>query len=378
MRANMAIRTLRLATGLVLMAFVLGHLANLSIGLASLSAMEDWLGTLMAPWQTPIGRVLLAGSALVHAALGLYAMAMRRTLAMAKTDYVQLALGILTPPLLLSHVLSTAVAGELASGYELSYGFLLAVYWSLSPSYALQQLLVVLFVWVHAALGLYSWLVLKPVWRRIGGFVLPILFAVPIVALLGFAEAGKEVLERLTSDPAWRESVLENSARVGPVRARIDAVRSNLLGAYAGLVLLALAVFAGRILRDRLTRVRVDYDAGLAASGRRGLSTLELSRIGGVPHADVCSGRGRCGTCRVHVTGGAGSLSPRNAIEDKTLARVHADAGDRLACQARVLGPGVAVVRALPPYADASAARQPGDWTDAAPETATPAAEPAA
>jgi len=36
MRANMAIRTLRLATGLVLMAFVLGHLANLSIGLASL------------------------------------------------------------------------------------------------------------------------------------------------------------------------------------------------------------------------------------------------------------------------------------------------------------------------------------------------------
>jgi len=303
---------------------------------------------------------------------------MRRTLAMAKTDYVQLALGILTPPLLLSHVLSTAVAGELASGYELSYGFLLAVYWSLSPSYALQQLLVVLFVWVHAALGLYSWLVLKPVWRRIGGFVLPILFAVPIVALLGFAEAGKEVLERLASDPAWRESVLENSARVGPVRARIDDLRSNLLAVYGGLVLLALAVFAGRILRDRLTRVRVDYDTGLAASGRRGLSILELSRLGGVPHADVCSGRGRCGTCRVHVTGGAGSLSPRNAIEDKTLARVHADAGDRLACQARVLGPGVAVVRALPPYADASAARQPADWTDAAPETATPAAEPAA
>ena len=227
---------------------------------------------------------------------------------MAKTDYVQLALGILTPPLLLSHVLSTAVAGELASGYELSYGFLLAVYWSLSPSYALQQLLVVLFVWVHAALGLYSWLVLKPVWRRIGGFVLPILFAVPIVALLGFAEAGKEVLERLASDPAWRESVLENSARVGPVRARIDAVRSNLLGAYAGLVLLALAVFAGRILRDRLTRVRVEYDAGLAASGRRGLSILELSRLGGVPHADVCSGRGRLSQDLRRAVRGGGRL----------------------------------------------------------------------
>jgi adenylate cyclase len=319
----------------------------------------------MAPWQTPLGRVLLAGSALVHASLGLYAMAMRRTLAMKKADWVQLVLGVLTPPLLLAHVLLTAVAGELANGYEVSYGFLLAVYWNLAPSYAFQQLLAVLFVWVHAALGLHSWLVLKPVWRRIGGFVLPVLFAIPIVALLGFAEAGKEVTERLASDAAWRAAVVENSARVGPVRAQIDALRSTLLAAYAGLVLLSLGVFAGRILRDRLTTVRVAYDAGFAASGRRGLSILELSRLNGVPHADVCSGRGRCGTCRVHVTAGSGALTARNAIEDRTLERVHADSGDRLACQARVLGEGVEVVRALPAYADASAARQPGDWAEA-------------
>ena len=36
---------------------------------------------------------------------------------------------------------------------------------------------------VHAALGLYTWLVLKPLWRRIGGFVLPLLFAIPVVAV---------------------------------------------------------------------------------------------------------------------------------------------------------------------------------------------------
>lgn len=377
MHANVFLRTLRLATGLVLMAFVAGHLANLSIGLHSVAAMEQWLGTLMAPWQSPLGRALLAGSALVHAALGLYAMSRRRTLAMRKTDAVQLVLGVLTPPLLLAHVLLTAVAGELANGYEVSYGFLLAVYWSLAPTYAFQQLLAVLCIWVHAALGLYTWLVLKPVWRRIGGLVLPVLFAIPIVALLGFAEAGKEVAERLASDAAWRSAVLENAARVEPVRVRIDALRSTLLSTYAGLVLLALAVFAGRLLRDRMTRVRVSYDAGFAASGRRGLSILELSRLNGVPHADVCSGRGRCGTCRVHVTAGAGALSERNAIEDHTLQRVHADAGDRLACQARVLGAGVEVVRALPAYADASAARQPGDWAEgaaASPATTTGAA----
>jgi adenylate cyclase len=201
-----------------------------------------------------------------------------------------------------------------------------------------------------------------------------VLFAIPIVALLGFAESGKEVAERLASDATWRATILENAARVEPVRARIDALRSTLLGAYAGLVLLALAVFAGRVLRDRMTRVRVGYDGGLTASGRRGLSILELSRLNGVPHADVCSGRGRCGTCRVHVTAGRDALSARNAVEDRTLQRVHAAAGDRLACQARVLGAGVEVVRALPAYADASAARQPDDWAESAAAPAAPAA----
>ena len=93
-----------------------------------------------------------------------------------------------------------------------------------------------------------------------------------------------------------------------------------------------------------------------------------------IPHADVCSGRGRCGTCRVRVDRGAEHLSPRNDIEDRTLARVHASAGDRLACQARVLGSGVSVTRLLPPFADASAAREPDTW---AAEGATPVVGPA-
>jgi ferredoxin len=120
-------------------------------------------------------------------------------------------------------------------------------------------------------------------------------------------------------------------------------------------------VLAARMLRDRLNPVRVAYDGGLSAQGRRGLSILELSRLNDVPHAHVCSARGRCGTCRVHVDAGAASLSPLNDIERGTLARVHAGEGDRLACQARVLGAGVAVTRLLPAYADAADAREPDE-----------------
>ena len=330
------------------------------------------------PWQSTTGRVLLGGSALLHALLGLYAIAARRSLSMSRTDWVQLVLGVFTPPLLISHVLMTAVASELATDYEPSYGLLLAMYWSIAPAYAFLQLFAVIFVWVHAALGLYSWLVLKPVWRRIGGFVLPLLFAVPIAALLGFAESGKEVVGKLAVEGEWRTAVLENATRIGEVRAQLDVLETNVLLVYGCLALLALGVFGARILRDRMTRVRVEYDGGRVAQGRRGLSILELSRMNEIPHADVCSGRGRCGTCRVHVESGAASLSPLNDIETPTLARVRAAQGDRLACQALVLGSGVSVTRLLPAFADASAARQPEEWTAEGPTPAEgPAAEPA-
>jgi adenylate cyclase len=233
-------------------------------------------------------------------------------------------------------------------------------------------------VWVHAALGLYSWLVLKPLWRRIGGFVLPVVFAVPILALVGFAESGKEVLEKLASDPAWQTHITDNISSIVKVTSRMDALQAQILLGYGALLLLAVAVFAARMLRDRLTPVRIAYDGGLSAQGRRGLSVLELSLLNDVPHAHVCSGRGRCGTCRVHVDAGAQALSPVNDIERSTLARVAEGkpvaAGVRLACQARVLDAGVAVTRLLPAYADASAARMPQDWLA---DAAAPARDPA-
>jgi len=189
-----------------------------------------------------------------------------------------------------------------------------------------------------------------------------VLFAVPILALIGFAESGREVLEKLANDPAWRAHITANLDRVVAVTNLLDVFQKALLLVYGALVLMAFGVFGSRFLRDRFARVAVAYDAGLSAQGRRGLSILELSRLGDVPHAHVCSGRGRCGTCRVRVEAGAQSLSPKGDIERATLARVRAGDADRLACQARVLGSGVAVTRLLPAYADASAARTPEEW----------------
>jgi len=362
MHSAALIRRIRLVSGLILLTFVAGHLSNLLIGIHSLAAMESWRAALIGPWRTGIGEALLLTAALVHAGLGLYAIAARRSLAMSRTDVVQLTLGLLTPPLLLNHVVATYTAAQVTPGFDATYGMMLAVYWSFSPGYAFQQLFVVMIVWIHAALGLYSWLVLKPVWRRIGGLVLPLLFAVPILALVGFAESGKEVLDRLAGDPAWKTHITDNIGRIVKVTSQLEKFQFWVLAIYGMLLLAAIGVLAARMLRDRLNPVRIAYDGGRSAQGRRGLSVLELSLLNDVPHSHVCSGRGRCGTCRIHVDAGAQSLSPIAEYERAALARFGAGEGERLACQARVLGPGVSVTCLLPAYADASAARAPREW----------------
>jgi adenylate cyclase len=250
------------------------------------------------------------------------------------------------------------------------------VYWSFAPSYAFLQLFVVVVVWLHGAIGLYSWLVLQPIWRRIGGFVLPVLFALPILALLGFAAAGQEVLDRLANDPAWRQMILDNVGKIAKVTRELASLQNGLLQAYGLLVLLAFAIFGARVLRARLRPVAIAYDGGQQAQGRYGLSVLEISLLNDVPHAHVCSGRGRCGTCRVRVDAGAQALSPVGDLERSTLERVGAAAGERLACQAHVRGAGVSVTRLLPAFADATAAQAPRDWTPGA-AAADSAKEPA-
>jgi adenylate cyclase len=108
--------------------------------------------------------------------------------------------------------------------------------------------------------------------------------------------------------------------------------------------------------------VIVSYDSGLTAVGRVGMSVLEVSRANHIPHANVCGGRARCGTCRIIVPADA-DLDPPAEMELATLYRVQAPADVRLACQAHLLGRAVSVRRVYPAFVDAEAARQPDSWS---------------
>jgi adenylate cyclase len=363
------LRRLRLASGIVLMAFVLCHLTQLALGVLSLATIEAYLGVLTFPWESRVGEALLLGAALVHTAAGLQAIAARRSLALSSTDVVQLVLALLIVPLLVSHVMLTRFAQEIDPDFFPSYRLLLAAYWSYMPGHAYQQLAAAIIVWTHGAIGIYSRLVLLPVWGRIGGLVLVISFAVPVLALLGFVRAGQEVLAKLAEDGQFRREVETKWGEAVATMPNLDRLQAAILAVYGLAALAALGALAARALMNRRHRVHVAYDGGTIAEGRRGLSILELSQLNGVPHAHVCSGRGRCGTCRVAVEAGADQLSPVTELERGTLAAVRADAEVRLACQARVLGPGVRVTRLLPAYVDAVTAR---DWEQSAGEILPP------
>jgi adenylate cyclase len=358
-------RRVRLATGLFLLLFVAGHLCNLAIGLVSVDAMERWRSVLLAPWQTRLGQASLLTAVIIHAGLGLASLASRHSLAMSRTDWVQLLLGLATPPLLVNHVVGLAVASDLVASFSPNYGYVLAVYWRYAPLLALQQLLVVVIVWVHGAIGLYSTLVLRPVWPRLAPIVIPILFAIPILALLGFAHAGEGVLARLATDAGWQALVEQNLLTLQEMGHRLAVIQEGVFLGYGAAVAMALAVLAANILRRSTTRVVVSYDRGLTANGRVGMSVLEVSRANHIPHASVCGGRARCGTCRIIVPADA-DLDPLAEAELETLRRVKAPPDARLACQAHLLGRPVSVRRIYPAFVDAEAAREPDSWAAAA------------
>ena len=69
-----------------------------------------------------------------------------------------------------------------------------------------------------------------------------------------------------------------------------------------------------------------------------GDSLLRVARKNGVDISSYCGGQCSCGTCRVVVEQGAEGLTRRTPNEAMVLGDAQVRGGERLACQARVVG----------------------------------------
>jgi adenylate cyclase len=346
----------RLATGLVLVTYVTGHLVNHALGVISIDAQEALLSVLAPPWQSPPGTILLYSALIVHALLGVYALWRRQTLRMPAWELTQLALGLTVPLLLIPHVFGTRVASALI-GTDTTYHVVVAALWS-SPTAMIRQPVLVVVVWTHLAIGLHYWLRLSSAYRRKLRFLYPIAVIVPLVALLGFWGAGFELA---AAAPAASAS---NSPAPDPAaRALLDAREQLAYGVYAGLLLVALgARILRRSLNTRRGAYRIHHSNGRVITAPIGHSVLEALREAGIPHASVCGGRARCTTCRVRIGHGTKSLPPPGPTETSALQRIAADKNVRLACQLRPLH-AVHITPLLPPHvgpAELDTGRSPG------------------
>ncbi len=329
------VRRVRLATGLVLFAYVFTHLANHALGLVSIAAMDAGSVWFLWLWRNPVGTILLYGSLLTHFGLALWALFLRRSLNMPASEALQLVLGLAIPPLLTMHAIGARLAFEWF-GFDDSYTPLLLTFWKLRVDLGARQALLLVIAWSHGCIGLYHWLRLKPWFPRHAPWLAVVAVLVPVLALLGFADGGREVL-RLAAQPGWMAQAVAASHPPNPEqRAELEFAGQIVLAIFAASVVLALLARLLRLVYEqRRSAVRIRYPGGHTMVVPVGYSVLETSRLGHIPHASVCGGRGRCSTCRVRVVRGLESLPAASAEELAVLKSVGAAPNMRLACQLR-------------------------------------------
>ena len=351
-------RRARIASGLVLFLFVTTHLLNHSLGLISLAAMEAGRWAFLALWRNPVGTALLLGAIVVHVLLAGWSIYLRRQLRMPVWEAVQISLGLLIPVLLVDHIVGTRIANEFY-GVEDSYTAMVLVYWVLKPSIGISQSILLLVAWVHGCMGIHYWLRLLPWYARLRMVLYTFAVLLPMLALLGFAQAGRFVAT-LAVDPIWiRETFIDSHMPDVMAAAALTHVGMTIEWGLAALLALTLGARALRQIVERGSLVRITYPGPRVVSVPIGFSILEASRQERIPHASACGGRGRCSTCRVRILSGDGALPPPGPTEARVLSRLNAAPDVRLACQLRPLH-NLSIVPLIPPSGEAAEAIEPG------------------
>jgi adenylate cyclase len=348
-------RRLRLASGLIVACFVVGHFLNHSLGVVSIDAMDRLRVVLAAWWRSAPGTVLLYGALITHFALALVSLYRRTTLRMPVWEAAQLVLGLAVPPLLIAHIVGTRFNWLLLE-HNINYERMVGVLWSDSYT-AIRQSVLLIIVWTHFCFGIHYWLRLQ----RWYGAAQPALFAaallIPAMALAGFAAAGNEIWPRIEGAGGTQVYYPEIGRMSAQDRAQLAMWREGFELAFWALL---AATLLARWFRTRLGGTyQLRHASGRVITAPIGRSILEAVRDAGLPHASVCGGRARCTTCRVRISEGLGALAPPERHEALALARIEAPPNVRLACQTRPRH-DVTVIPLLPAGADAASARRPG------------------
>lgn len=333
------LQKLRLGSGLVMLTFVAMHFINHATLLISLGTANRVLELFSAIWRNPVGTTLLYGALVTHLLLVLRSIYLRRTLRMPAREAAQILFGLLIPFLIIEHAVPARLSQPLY-GVIVDYRTVVRSLWVVNPLQGFRQVTALLVIWAHACIGVYFWLRFRSWYRTASPYLLTVAILIPALALLGFADTGRKFAHLAQSapqilDPTYPRSLTAAPPLIDPaiVAEGLGRIKAALYLVFVGAIILVLFLRRLRMLAERASQITIRYSNGALVRAPRGLSLLEGSRYGQVPHYSVCGGKGRCSTCRVRVLESDGPLPPPGPIEAATLARIHADPGVRLGCQ---------------------------------------------
>lgn len=333
---GIGLRQVRLACALVLFSYLLSHFLNHALGNISLQILADGVAWHTAFWQFPPVAWVFYTAAIVHAALGLWALYERRQFSRRAIEPLQLMLGLSIPALIFSHIAGVRLGWTLY-GHEKLYPQVLYVYWVAAPWRMWLILATLLIAWSHGCIGLHAWLRLKRWYKRAAPSLLALAVLIPALAMLGFYQAGRQVAAASTSADWIAENLSVAHMGTPAEQATLDAIVNGFMIFYLGLIVIVLAGRGLRRWRERRRGlITLSYNNGRILRVPKGMSVLEASLRHDVPHASICGGRARCSTCRIRVIGDPAALPPPSAREAFVLSQVGSrDPSVRLACQLR-------------------------------------------
>src|SRR3954469_7176621 len=216
---GIAIRQVRLVCGLLIFSYIFSHFFNHALGNLSYDTMEAWLRFHVWWWRTPVVNLTLYAAATTHFMLGLWALYQRRHFRYTVIEIAQLVFGLSIPLLIASHFGIVRLGGLMFGRDPPNYAAPLLAYWVARPYMMSVQFVLLTVAWIHACIGLYFWLRLKPFFRWAGPYLLAIAVLLPPLAMTGTHRGAHEVTA-LAAQPQWR---IENiKPTPPPQRAAID------------------------------------------------------------------------------------------------------------------------------------------------------------
>jgi adenylate cyclase len=332
---GVGMRQVRLASGLVLFAYLISHFVNHALGNISMEALAGGVYWHTRFWQFPPVGIVFYASCVIHTALGIWALYQRRQFRWKAIEPLQLVLGLSIPALIITHIVGVRL-GQALFGHEKLYPQVFFAYWIVWPLKAWLMYAVITVAWVHGCIGLHFWLRMKAFYRIAAPFLLALAVLVPTLAMLGLYQGGRNVVDNDSVE--WRaENLAADKVGTSAEQAVLSKIEDYFLIGYLGLLVLVLLAKGARAIHERRGgMIALSYGNGRTIKVPKGLSVLEASLRYNVPHASVCGGRARCSTCRIRVIGDCSTLPEPSPREAFVLGRVGtSDPSIRLACQLR-------------------------------------------